>query len=135
MTDHRFIVLADLPTIEHVLVKQHDTVVRARQTTDIFAGLVPTGQISLPTGDMWKHHRRIVGPAMTSKYLGLATPLANEAVMDMVQYLKAKIIAADGRAWSIEKDFEAGTMVRPLLIALTPGRNLLHGIWSILGDV
>lgn len=70
---------------------------------------------------------------MTSKYLSLATPLANEAVMDMVNYFKAKIVASKGRAWSVEKDFEAGTMVSRPRIKLMVGRNLRHGFWLVVG--
>jgi cytochrome P450 len=109
--DISFVVLADVPTIEHVLTKQTRAIDRAAQTTDIFAGLAPTGQIALPTNEMWKHHRRIVGPAMTSKYLSLTTPLANEAVTDVIEYFKAKIARVDGRSWSVEKDMEGATLV------------------------
>ena len=70
---------------------------------------------------------------MTSKYLSLATPLANEAVMDMVNYFKAKIVASEGKAWSVEKDFEAGTMVSRPRIKLIAGRNLRHGFWLVVG--
>ena len=108
--------MADYPTIEHVLLKQNKAIDRAAQTTEIFKGLTPTGQIGLPTNDMWKHHRRIVGPAMTSKYLSLATPLANEAVMDLVRLYKAKAEIAGDRSWAVEKDMEAATMV-----GLVPG--------------
>lgn len=111
MLNPRFIVLADYPTIEHVLLKQNKAIDRAAQTTEIFKGLTPTGQIALETNEMWKHHRRIVGPAMTSKYLSLATPLANEAVMDLIRLYKVKAEVAKGRAWAVEKDMEAATMV------------------------
>ena len=123
IADSSFIVLADLPTIEHVLTKQTRAIDRAAQTTEIFAGLAPTGQIALPTNEMWKHHRRIVGPAMTSKYLSLTTPLANEAVTDVIDYFKAKIIRANGRAWSVEKDMEGATLVSTGMIRRSAQRQ------------
>lgn len=48
---------------------------------------------------------------MTSKYLSLAAPLANEAVADLIEFWKAKSAAAGDRAWAVEKDFEGATMV------------------------
>ena len=111
MTDPSFVILTDYPTIEHVLLKQHATIDRAKQTTDLFRGLIPTGQISLDTNDQWKHHRRIVGPAMTSKYLALATPLANEAIRELIDYWQEKLKVAGDRSFAVEKDFEGATMV------------------------
>jgi hypothetical protein len=105
------VVVTDIPTIEHILLKQTKSLDRARQTTSIFQTLLPTGQIALPTNDQWKHHRRIVGPAMTSKYLSLATPVANQAVSDLIDYLKVKASVAGDHAFEVEKDLEAGTIV------------------------
>lgn len=48
---------------------------------------------------------------MTSKYLSLATPLANQAVMDMVEYFKVKMELCKGKSWAVEQDFEGGFMV------------------------
>lgn len=114
------VVLVDFPTIEKVCT-DHVHFDRAKQTTDIFRTIAPTGLISLPTNDMWKHHRRIIGPAMTSKYLSLTTPRANEAVRDIIDLWKRKVGLAGGLAWHAEFDLENATLVRQKANELTIG--------------
>lgn len=103
--------LSDYPTIEHILLKQTKNIDRANITINVFKWMTPTGQIALPTNDMWKHHRRIVGPAMTSKYLSLSTPLATRCTDKFVKYIGTKVQFAQGRPFEIEEDFRAVTMV------------------------
>lgn len=85
---------------------------RGFQTTEIFDQILPTGQISQRTNAMWKHHRRLIGPAMGSKYLGSNVPRANESVGEIVEFFNAAIERAEGRAWAVEPVMVAATMVR-----------------------
>jgi cytochrome P450 len=79
----------------------------------MFRTILPTGQLSQRTNTMWKHHRRIIGPAMTSKYLSLTTPRANEAVRELIELFAAKAKVAEGKGFQAEVDMEGGTMVSP----------------------
>lgn len=79
--------------------------------TSIFDHLIPTAQISQKTNAMWKHHRRLIGPAMTSKYLSMTVPRANEAIDELVELFEAKVDKAEGKAWEVEGDMIAATMV------------------------
>ena len=53
-----------------------------------------------------------MGPAMTSKYLALATPAMSSAIEEMIDMLRLRAKLAGDRPFEIQKDFEAGTMVR-----------------------
>ena len=107
----RMVIVADYQTTEDILTKQHGSFDRDRRTIDIFRGLIPNAQISLPTNDMWKHHRRIIGPAMTSKYLSLTTPRANESIKELIELWRLK--GKHGNVWSAQSDMLNLTMVRP----------------------
>ena len=111
MTKCRFVLLGDYATVEHLLLRQTKTIDRSSLTTGVFTGIVPYGQIALLTGKMWKRHRRMLGPAMTSKHLALATPSMVRAIDEMIEMLRLKVKLAKGRAFEVQKDFEAGTTV------------------------
>ncbi len=103
------VVVADYATIDHIVTRQTDSFDRAKHTSNVFRTIIPTGQISLQTNDMWKHHRRLIGTAMTSKYLSLTTPRANEAIGELIELWKVKSHATS-RAWAAEQDMESATM-------------------------
>jgi cytochrome P450 len=103
-------VLTDYQEIESVC-NRHADFDRAGPTAEIFQQIIPTSQIALKTNSMWKHHRRLIGPAMTSKFLGMTLPRANEAMDELVELFKVKIDKAEGRVWSVEGDMVAATMV------------------------
>ncbi len=104
------VLLSDYQTCENVLTQQTHFHDRADTVIKMFSNILPTGQIALKTNEMWKHHRRIIAPAMTSKYLSLTTPRANESIGNLVELWRAKSDAAGGRAWAAGNDMESSTM-------------------------
>jgi cytochrome P450 len=104
------VVVTDYASIENLLVKQQHSLERSELTGNLFRGILPTAQISLPTNDMWKHHRRIIGTSMTSKYLSLTTPRANESIKTLIGYWRLKSSKAGERAFQSDQDMENATM-------------------------
>jgi cytochrome P450 len=104
------VIVADDASAEHLTTKQSSSLERSSIIAKIFRSIIPTAQIVLPTNDMWKHHRRIIGTAMTSKYLSLSTPRANESIKHLIDLWKAKRATAGGRAWRAEEDLGSSTM-------------------------
>jgi cytochrome P450 len=90
------VVVTDYASAEHLLTKQHSLLERSQITLDIFKSILPTAQIGIKTNDMWKHHRRIIGTAMTSKYLSLTTPRANESIRHLIDLWREKQASAGG---------------------------------------
>lgn len=128
----------DYQEIESILQVRHAEFDRGENTARVFRHLLPTGQISQITGPMWKHHRRIIGPAMTSKHLSLTTPRANEAVKNLIDLFKLKADKAEGRSFVAEGDMESATMVCPSVsvyrvLADDIGRNLRDGVRCVVG--
>jgi cytochrome P450 len=128
----------DYQEIESILQVRHAEFDRGENTARVFRHLLPTGQISQITGPMWKHHRRIIGPAMTSKHLSLTTPRANEAVKNLIELFKLKADKAEGRSFVAEGDMESATMVCPFISvyrveADDVGRHLRDGIRCVVG--
>jgi hypothetical protein len=78
-----------------------------------FGKIIPQALLTLPTNEVYKHHRRIIGTAMTSKYIARATPAAYESVKELVALWKVKMKRAGVRAWECEVDMQAATMVCP----------------------
>jgi hypothetical protein len=76
-----------------------------------FGKIIPQALLTLPTNDVYKHHRRVIGTAMSSKYLARATPKAYESVRELVGLWRMKMGVAGGRAWAVEMDMQAATMV------------------------
>jgi cytochrome P450 len=104
-------VLTDYASIENILTKQHAVFDRDSMTSAIFHTILPKAMISLKTGPMWKHHRRLIGPAMTSKYLRQSMPKVHEAFEGMLTLWKLKIEKSDGKGFSVIKDTEDAAMV------------------------
>ncbi len=101
--------VSDYAEIESIITKRVKQFDRASNTIDIFRTILPKGQIALPTNEMWKHHRRIIGTAMTSKYLSLTTPRANETVKQLVGLWNVKSEQSQ-LPFGASKDFEGATM-------------------------
>lgn len=130
-------IVTDYQETESILQVRHADFDRAEANARFFRQLLPTGQISQITGPMWKHHRRIIGPAMTSKHLSLTTPRANEAVMNLIELFKLKASKAGGRSFESEGDMTSATMVGPVvtdtrLQAESAGCYLRDGVWFVL---
>jgi hypothetical protein len=108
------VVIADVPTIESILLRPIGTFDRSSDIINSFSKIIPRALLTLPTNDVYKHHRRVIGTAMSSKYLSRAAPRAWEGVKGLVELWKAKSERSDGRAWAVEMDMQGATMVCPL---------------------
>jgi hypothetical protein len=104
-------VLTDYASIENILTKQHASFDRDCNSIAIFSSILPKAMITLRTDRIWKHHRRLLGPAMTSKHLSQSTPKTHEAFGEMLALWKLKIERSDGRGFSVLKDVEDAAMV------------------------
>ncbi|KAG8915337.1 Hsp70 suppressor, GTPase facilitates ribosomal subunit dissociation [Tulasnella sp. 408] len=108
----KMVAIADAQEIEDFLNKA----TRSRavdQRFDImltaFSGTIPYGMVSLKTNDMWRKHRRITSPLMSSKYLKSMTPAIANNARSLVKLWESKIrkVASKGATcFSCEDDFE-----------------------------
>jgi hypothetical protein len=104
-------VITDIATTQQILSTPIGTFDRSADIQKSFGQIIPSALLTLPTNDTYKHHRRIIGTAMTSKYIARATPKAFESVKELVGLWKVKRDRTD-RAFEAEADLQAATMVR-----------------------
>lgn len=105
--------VADIPTIESILLHPTGTFDRSADIRKTFGQIIPRALLTLPTNETYKHHRRVIGTAMSSKYLARAVPRAHDSAKELVELWKTKRGVAGGRGWAVELDMQAATMVRP----------------------
>ncbi|OCF44809.1 hypothetical protein I317_01298 [Kwoniella heveanensis CBS 569] len=77
---------------------------------NLFRTILPQALLTMKTGERWRHHRKIIGPAMTTKYLRLAMPNINPTADLLIEFWECKGRLASGRAWEGEIDLESATM-------------------------
>lgn len=87
--DH-LIIVSDIQEVEDILVRRTQEFDRSLATIEVFSPLAPTAQIALPTNAMWKHHRRIMGPTMTSASVKRFSPRASASIARLVELWKLK---------------------------------------------
>ena len=85
--------------------------IRAELFAGIFRNILPNAQVCQMTNDMWKQHRRLMGPAVTSRSLAMMTPRAVRSVKELVRLFELKRVKANGRAWAMGDDLISMTMV------------------------
>ena len=74
---------------------------------DMFTVLIPTNQLNLPTNDMWRAHRRLVGDTMSPQFLNdVISPQIYSATLGILKLWYAKMCLAKGRP------FEGGDDIR-----------------------
>ncbi|KAG8908011.1 hypothetical protein FRC01_007524 [Tulasnella sp. 417] len=86
------IVIADPQEIEDLHLRERskfidasDVLIRGFQST------IPLGQVAMKTNDVWRKHRRITAPIVSSKYLNQLAPVIDQNTRLLVEYWEKKI--------------------------------------------
>ncbi|KAG8910235.1 hypothetical protein FRC01_006448 [Tulasnella sp. 417] len=102
---------------------------RAVDQSDImlaaFSATIPYGMASLKTDDVWRRHRRIMNPLMTSKYLRSMTPAIAENALVLVDLWKSKMRKAKSKgatSFSCGDDFRYASI--DAITSITLGKSL-----------
>ncbi|WAR53649.1 hypothetical protein PtB15_3B157 [Puccinia triticina] len=103
------IVLADGRQLIEVCGKRSREFPDPGLTLDIYKGIIPNGQLALPTGPAFKHHRRAIAHSMSSSHLSQVTPKITNSVIELIQLWKKRSQILDE---SGEKYFKAAQDLR-----------------------
>ncbi|CAE6509727.1 unnamed protein product [Rhizoctonia solani] len=103
------VVISDRKEMERLLLGGKCTD-QSKRTNEIFATVVPTGQIALPTNETWKRHRRLTGPSMSRRYLERMSGRIAAGANDLVRLWKAKSEIVGSGAFDAELDLQLATM-------------------------
>ena len=79
-----------------------------------FKLLIPQGMLSFPAGPEWKHHRRIMGPAMSNRYLSSMAHHVEACVDELLDLWRVKAELGGEGAWEAAEDLENATLVSVL---------------------
>ncbi|KAG8751990.1 hypothetical protein FRC12_012167 [Ceratobasidium sp. 428] len=103
------LLLADPTEAERVIV-QGKNVEMIKFVNIIYSRLMPTGQISLPTNDMWRRHRNVLGPSMHQQYLSRMASHVATAANDLVNLWQTKQRIAKEKAFDAKIDLKLAMM-------------------------
>ncbi|KAG9018278.1 hypothetical protein FRB90_011678 [Tulasnella sp. 427] len=133
----KWVGFADAQEMEDILNRATRT--RAVDQSDImlaaFSGTIPYGMPSLKTGDVWKKHRRVMSPLVTSKYLKSMTPAIAEnakALVDLWRNKMVKIQAHQATCFSCIDDFRYVSIDAITSITLGESLNTVPHALSVL---
>ncbi|KAH7339906.1 cytochrome P450 [Rhizoctonia solani] len=115
------VVISDRKEMERLLVSGKCTD-QSKRTNEIFATVVPTGQIALPTNETWKRHRRLTGPSMSRRYLERMSGRIAAGASDLVKLWKAKSETIGSGAFDADLDLQLATM--DAIVNITLGSSL-----------
>ena len=102
-----YLVVSDPVEVERLISGRNVDVAPAMN--ELFAPLVPRSQVSLPTNNTWKHHRRVLGPSMHRRYLSRMTNHISNAALSLVKLWDAKLEIAGENSFGTNTDFGLAT--------------------------
>ncbi|KAG9082051.1 hypothetical protein FS749_007147 [Ceratobasidium sp. UAMH 11750] len=103
------ILVAERAEIERVVLRGKNTD-QLRRTNEIFATIIPTAQISLPTNETWKRHRRLTGPSMSRRYLGRMSVRSLAEANNLVHLWSRKIALAGKKTFEADTDLQLASL-------------------------
>ncbi|KAF8599423.1 cytochrome P450 [Ceratobasidium sp. AG-I] len=103
------VVLSDQLEVERILAHGKNTD-QSTRTKQMFATVIPMGQISLATNEMWKTHRRLTGPSMSKRYLERMSARIADGANSLARLWSAKLDLAGSSAFDADLDLQLATM-------------------------
>ncbi|KAG8698068.1 hypothetical protein FRC09_007456 [Ceratobasidium sp. 395] len=112
------VVIADRVEAERLMFRTKSTEqsIWIRQT---FGTVIPQGQLGLPTNDMWKRHRQLVGPSMSRRYLQHMSVRVSAAASSLVRLWTRKAELVGEKAFSADNDLKLA--VSDLMLSIIMG--------------
>ncbi|KAG8711901.1 hypothetical protein FRC09_020350 [Ceratobasidium sp. 395] len=127
----QLVVIADRTEYERLLLRSK-SVEQSRFTNAIFATVMPTSQISLPTDEVWKRHRQLTGPSMSRKYLGHMSARILTAANNLVRLWARKVELVGNKAFDAHSDTRTAISDAILSIAIGDSPSFIDMIYTSL---
>ncbi|KIO25299.1 hypothetical protein M407DRAFT_25415 [Tulasnella calospora MUT 4182] len=130
----KWVAVADAQELEDALNRgpRSKAIDQSDITSTSFSGTIPYGMVSLKSNDMWRKHRRVTNPLMTSKYLKSMTPAIADNARSLVKLWESKIRKVKSKGatcFSCEDDFHYIAM--DAITSITLGESIL--MWTTSG--
>ncbi|KAG9120942.1 hypothetical protein FRC07_003311 [Ceratobasidium sp. 392] len=109
------VIMADRAEFERLLLRTKSTEQSTwfglhAPTPPSFGTVFPTGQLALPTNDMWKRHRQLSGPSMSRRYLEHMSVRVSTAANNLVRLWERKVDLVGSKAFEADKDIRLAIM-------------------------
>ncbi|TWU78561.1 hypothetical protein ED733_003365 [Metarhizium rileyi] len=106
-----FIFLDDDREIEDMLASRTKEFDRAPSTVGVFKPFFRHSSILKQTTAAWRAQRRLWADTMSADFLRrVAAPKMHKFALELVELFKTKVNIADGRPFSVERDFDLATL-------------------------
>ncbi|KAG8767496.1 hypothetical protein FRC12_006218 [Ceratobasidium sp. 428] len=130
----QLVVIADRTEYERLLLRSK-SVEQSSFTNAIFATVMPTSQISLPTDEVWKRHRQLTGPSMSRKYLGHMSARILTAANNLVKLWTRKVELVGNKAFDAHSDTRTAISDAILSIAIGDSPSFIDMIYTSLSPI
>lgn len=119
------VILADPRESRDLLTHRSVDFDKSRYSRDLFRPILGNAQLTLPTGPVWKMHRRLSQDAMTPRFLhNVAAPNIHASCANFVALWEEKARLADGRPFDAGHDMYYAAL--DAVIAFTFGGDYPH---------
>ncbi|QRV98324.1 cytochrome P450 family protein [Ceratobasidium sp. AG-Ba] len=105
----RLVIIADMAEVERLLLRGKSTD-QSRWVRESFGTVIPTGQLALPTNDMWRRHRQLMGPSMSRRYLERMSVRISAGANSLVRLWIRKVELVGSKTFSAEQDLKLAVM-------------------------
>ncbi|KAG8706820.1 hypothetical protein FRC08_000846 [Ceratobasidium sp. 394] len=125
------VIIADRVEYERLLLKTKSTE-QSRWTGDVFGVVIPTGQIALPTNEVWKRHRQLTGPSMSRRYLERMSTRVSAGAYNLVRLWTRKAELVGDKAFDADKDLKLAIVDTILSITMGDTPSFIDVVYASL---
>ncbi|QRW22658.1 cytochrome P450 family protein [Rhizoctonia solani] len=103
------IIISNIKETERLLIKNKTTEL-SKRVNQGFEFVMPEGQISMPTNEVWRKHRRIAGPSMSRRYLERMLGRIDASANNLVKFWRAKADITGSHCFEADLDIHLASM-------------------------
>lgn len=106
-----WVFVADFYETRDVVTRRTKEFDRSRYFGDLFAAALPHNQVSMPTDDRWRAHRKLMNDTMSTPFLnGVVAPELGHTFGVLIKLWKEKSRLAQGRPFSVHTDIHKAAL-------------------------
>ncbi|KAG8746238.1 hypothetical protein FRC12_014332, partial [Ceratobasidium sp. 428] len=125
------VVIADKAEYERMVLKTK-SLEQSSWSTAVFGTVVPTSQLSQPTNDIWKRHRRLAGQYMTRRYLERMSGRISDGASHLVRLWTRKVELLGTRPFDAHEDLNLAILDTILSITIGDTPRLIDALYTSL---
>ncbi|KAK5122321.1 hypothetical protein LTR85_004232 [Meristemomyces frigidus] len=106
-----WVIVTDFREAQDIMTRRTKEFDRSAFFGDLFYNLGPGNQVHMPTGDVWRAHRRLMADTMSNAFVNdVAGPQIYSTALVMIRLWREKLRLADGYAFDASVDVGKGAL-------------------------